>query len=215
MILATKSIFVLFYIFISILNIYSCGCCAGTNFRDNDFCFLQGQIDKNKVLEFENNSNHIMDQIKAISSVDLINTRSLFNKKSKQYLKNSTNDIAVKNFMCLVAINYILAQSYHLLKCLNDHLHTMANEEEDNVYANYKKTEKEYLEYLDKYIKKTLSHVIGKNEEKVNLNDFIIKLSRESNECFTKYLYVYVYKFDEKVIDNKILDCMVSYKTIY
>ena len=199
-----------------------CGCCGGTNFKDNDFCFLMGHLDKAKVIKFISNSNSLIEKIKGETDIDFKESASLFEKKNKKKLTNSTEEIAIKNFMCLVAINFVLSRSYNLLVTLTkyftdaDFMKKEFNENDrkkkgEDIQKEFKSKTSEYIEFLDSHIKKTLSLVINKEDEKINLNDFIIKISRKCNECFTKFLYGYVYELEEAKKPDVILDCLVSY----
>ena len=196
------------------IKIFCCGCvmccCNKNNFKDNEFCFLAGHLDKEKVLVFMNNTTKLINKIKDISGKEFTKIDNLVNSKSRNKLTNKTEVIAIKNFVAFCEILFLLSRSYHLIEFLNN---TIGSNEK----SEYESKRAEYLNFLDEAISKTLTKKISKKEKTTNVNDLMREVSKKCSECFSKILFVYVYNIPESKIkeynksDDEYLDCLVSY----
>lgn len=202
------------------IKIFCCGgfvcCCNKNNFKDNEFCFLAGHLDKEKVITFMNNTTKLIGKIKDISGKEFTKIDNLVNSKSRNKLTNKTEVIAIKNFVAFCEILFLLSRSYHLINFLNNKIETN-NTIDTNKKNEYKSKRAEYLDFLDEKISKTLTKKISKKEKTTNVNDLMIEVSKKCSECFSKILFAYVYNIPENRIneynksDDEYLDCLVSY----
>ena len=209
-----KMLFLVFFnIFINI-RIFCCTTlfgCYNMNFKDNEFCFLPGNLDTAKVITFMKNTTEIISKIESSTGFKLEKVDKMVNIKSKSKIKNKPKEVAVKNFIAFCEILFILSRSYHLLQFLDKKI----TEKEEKEEYNCKKIE--YLNFLDEAISKTLTRKINKNEKTTNVNDLLKQVMKKCSDCFSTILYCYVYKIDGNTIneynknDEEFLDCLVSY----
>ena len=213
---------IFFYIFLK-FETFCCGniecCCNKKNYKDNEFCFLPGNLDTAYVIAFMNNTTGIINKIDNELGVRLPKINSLVNSKSKTKIINKPEQVAIKNFIAFCEILFLLSRSYKLIKFLNEKLKKEESEENNKIIKELDNKKTEYLSFLDEAVSKALAKKISKNETKTNINDLLMKVSKKCSECFSVILYKHIYGIDEEIIkdynknDEDYLDCLVSYIT--
>ena len=201
----------IFYFFstIAYIKILACSCCDKTNYKDNEFCFLPGNLDVAYVKTFMNNTKQIIEKIEENANINLPKTKELV--YGRKCLKNKPEEVAIKNFIAFCEILFLLSRSYHLIKFLKEKITDPDKKRE------FENKRLEYINFLDDIISKKLAKKIQKKENTTNVNDLVKIVSKKCSECFSKILYCYVYEIEEDKVNsyNKgsedYLDCLVSY----
>ena len=219
-----RKYYAFFYIFIN-FKIFCCGemeccCCNKNNYKDNEFCFLPGDLDTSIVFSFMNNTNEVINKLERLTGIKLSKIYDLVNNSSKHKLKNKPKVVAIKNFIAFCEILFLLSRSYHLIKFLGEEINKIYYRDDENDRKKkeaFNTKKNEYVNFLDEAISKTLTKKINKNEKSTNINDLLKEVSKKCSDCFSIILYSYICGINEETVnkynesDGEYLDCLVSY----